>query len=413
MATTEKNKGDEDQPPHLPRLWRWGLLILVAIALLWGIYGHWHSYATARETQRHTSEFVPTVRTADAQREDGPQKLSLPGETQAFDSASLYARATGYIAERKADIGSRVKKGDLLMRISAPDLDAQLLQAQAQLAQAKAQLVQSRANLGLAQTTDKRTTTLAGQGYASRQDADNSTANVAVNQASIQVGQANVEAQNATVQRLKELISYERVTAPFDGVVTGRSIDVGDLVNADQGSGTALFTLAADDVLRVSVQVPQSAALALKDGLDAEIRVPEIPDRAFKGKVARSSVALNTGARTMLVQVDVPNDDHALRAGLYVTIVFDIPRQQPGVMIPDQALIFDSSGQHVAVMQQDGTVKMQPVTIYRDMGTTAELQSGLQGGEKLVLSPPATLADGAKVNVAQDQDKDQKQDKKQ
>ncbi len=399
MTTNPKKSDDKDEPPHVPGAVRWGGPILLVLLLAVGIWIHWHSYAKARETQKRTTEFVPTVHVAEAKRQDEPAKLSLPGETQAFDYAALYARATGYVAERRADIGSRVRKGELLVRIAAPDLDAQLLQAEAQLEQAKA-------NLGLARATNQRTTTLAGQGYASRQDADNSGANVSVNEASI-------KAQAATVQRLRELTSYERVVAPFDGVVTGRSVDVGDLVNADQGSGTALFTLAADDTLRVSTQVPQSAALALKDGLEAEIRVQEIPDHAFKGKVARSSVALSAGARTLLVQVDVPNEDHGLRPGLYVTVEFKIPRDKPGVTIPDQALIFDSSGEHVAVLQDDGTVKMRPVSIYRDMGTTAELRTGLQGGEKLVLSPPANLADGGKVTVAQDDNKDQNQDKKQ
>ena len=395
MTTNPQKTDDKDEPPRVPPAVRWGGPVLLVLLLAIGIYIHWHSYAKARETQDRTNQFVPTVHVAQAERQDGPTKLALPGETQAFDYAALYARATGYIAERRVDIGSRVKKGDLLLRISAPDLDAQLLQAEAQLTQAKA-------NLGLAHATDKRTTTLANQGYASKQDADNTGANVAVNEATI-------KAQEATVQRLRELTSYERIIAPFDGVVTGRSVDVGDLVNADQGSGTALFTLASDDVLRVAVQVPQSAALSLKDGLEAEIRVPELPDHPFKGKVARSSVALNAGARTLLVQVDVQNGDHTLRPGLYVTVSFEIPRDKPGVSIPDQALIFDSSGEHVAVVQDDNTVKMRPVTIYRDTGTKAELQKGLDGGEKLVLSPPANLADGGKVNVAQDQNQDKKQ----
>lgn len=417
----QQDKREEAPRPRLHWAVRWGAPLVLLVLLLWGAWGHYQTYAAARETQRQTIDFVPTVHVGIAKRESGPTKITLPGQTQAFDFATIYARATGYIAERRVDIGSRVYKGDLLVRISAPDLDAQLLQAEAQLGQARAamvqaqaQLAQSKANVALAHVTNARTSALAGQGYASKQDADNARANVAVQsanvsaaEAAVQVSEANIQAQQATVDRLRELTGYERVTAPFDGVITARNVDVGDLVNADQGNGAAMFNIMQDDVLRIAVQMPQSDAIPVHDGLEAGLTVPEIPGGTFYGQVARSSVALSDTTRTLLVQVDVPNPDHVLRPGLYVSVAFAIPRSHPTVVVPDEALIFNASGEHVAVVQPNDTVKIQKVSISRDFGTDAELRDGLRGGEKLVLNAPVDLADGGKVKVAPD--KPQKQ----
>jgi RND family efflux transporter MFP subunit len=389
------------------------VLVPIVLVIAWGIYGHWQRYAAAKATQRETIDFVPSVRVAKAKREAGPVKVTLPGETQSFDIASIYARATGYIAERHVDIGNRVKRGDLLLKISSPDLDAQLAQAGAQLEQTRASLIQtqaqvqqSQANVKLANTTNKRTSTLAGEGYASRQDADNSGANVQVQaatvaaaQAAVQVAQANVDAQIATVQRLQQLTAYEQVTAPFDGVVTTRNIDVGDLVSADVSGATPMFVVAHDDTLRVAVQVPQSEATALTDGVAAEITVPEMPGRTFHGAVTRSAVALSSTSRTLLLQVDLPNADHALHPGLFVGVTFEVPRDQPRVVVPDEALIFDPAGEQVAVVQPGDTISMRTVMILRDLGTEAELSDGLSGDEMLVLSAPADLVDGGKVKI--------------
>ena len=401
-------------PPPAPRR-RVLLFVLVPIVLLlgFGAYLHWRTYADAAETQQQQNDFVPQVRTSVARMIDSPVQLTLPGQTEAFDVANLYPRATGYVTDRRADIGSRVHRGDLLLRIDAPDLDQQLAQAQAQLGQnraaveqAKAQVESAQANTKLADVTKYRETTLAGQGWETRQNADNATANFSVQKAGIDnavagvaVAVANLKAQQATVDRLQALKAFEEIKAPFDGVITRRNVDNGDLLTQDSLSGNPMFTVARDDLLRIAVYVPQSSAVGIHEGLEAQVTVPEMPGRIFKGHVARSSVALQSDSRSMLVEVDVPNPNGQLRPGLFVNVAFAVPRQAPGVVVPDEALVFNAGGLQVATVQPDGTVRFLKVAVYRDFGTTAELREGLQGGENLVLSPPADLVDGSKVRV--------------
>ncbi len=406
---------DANQTPPPPRK-RVLLYVLVPVLLLLGLGGylHWRTYAAAAETQQQQESFVPEVRTTTAQRVDSPVQLTLPGQTEAFDVANLYPRATGYVAERRVDIGSRVHAGDLLLRIAAPDLDQQLAQAQAQLgqnraavSQAQAQLLSAQANTKLANMTKFRETTLAKQGWETKQNADNATANFSVQsagianaEAGVAVAVANLKAQQAMVDRLRALTAFEQVKAPFDGVITARNVDTGDLLTQDSLGGNPMFTIARDDVLRIAVYVPQSSAIGIRDGLRAQVVVPEMPGRTFEGTVARSAVALQAASRSMLTEVDVPNPHGELRPGLFVNVAFAIPRRAPGIVVPDEALVFNAGGLQVAMVEPDSTVRFQKVSIYRDFGTTAELREGLQGGESLVLSPPAELADGDKVRLA-------------
>jgi len=406
---------DTDRTTPPPPRKRAFAYVLVPVALLVGLgsYLHWRTYADAAETQKEQEEFVPQVRTTVAKRVDSPVQLTLPGQTEAFDVANLYPRATGYVAERRVDIGSRVRAGDLLLRIAAPDLDQQLAQAQAQLGQnqaavlqAQAQVLSAEANTRLADITKYRETTLAGQGWETRQNADNATANLSVQtagianaKAGVAVALANVKAQQATVDRLVALTAFEQIKAPFDGVITARNVDTGDLLTQDSLGGNPMFSIARDNVLRIAVYVPQSSAIGIHDGLEAQVTVPEMPGRIFKGRVARSSVALQSASRSMLTEVDVANPDGELRPGLFVNVAFAVPRQAPGIVVPDEALVFNAGGLQVAMVQPDNTIRFQKVSVYRDFGTTAELHDGLQGGENLVMSPPTELADGSKVRV--------------
>jgi HlyD family secretion protein len=215
------------------------------------------------------------------------------------------------------------------------------------------------------------------------------------------VAEASIRAQEATVRRLRQMTQFERVEAPFQGVITARNIDNGDLVKADDNSGgTPLFAIQRDDIVRVQVNVPQSGAVGLQDGLPAEVRVPELPGRTFEGKVSRNSVALDAASRTMLAEVDVPNPDGALRPGFYVDVQFGIPRPVPTVLIPADALLFNADGLRVATVDDAGRVHLRKVSIYRDYGTKLELREGLQGGERVALSPPADIAEGQQVKVA-------------
>lgn len=398
-------------PPPRPRVFVFAVLFVVCL-LGYGAFKHWQTYEAATATQDETANFVPEVQTISAKLDGDPIKLTLPGQTEPFDTATIYPRATGYIAERHVDIGSRVKKGDVLVRIASPDLDQQLEQAKAQLTQttaalgqANAALDQAKANLALANVTFKRTDQMTQKGYETVQNNDNQRTQVQTQQASVEtaqagikVAEANVQAQQATVDRLVALTAFEKVVAPFDGVITTRGVDVGDLVNADSKTGTALFTVAADKVLRVTVHVPQADAFAIKDGLMADVTLPQKPNEPFSGKIARSSVALLNSARTLDTEVDVDNPDGALKPGAFVNVTFNLPRIHPNVVLPAETLIFNQNGLQVAVVQ-DNEVHLQNIEIYRDFGKTVELQKGLSGGEAVIISPPTDLAEHSKVKV--------------
>ncbi len=422
LAPEQREEGgdgrDETSKPGMPSRWIFvGVLVVIGLALAWGIYSHHQTDSAAATTQQHQADAIPNVRVVAAKAENGPVELTLPGETQPFATANIYARATGYITERRVDIGSRVKKGDLLVHISAPDLDQQLEsaiatlgQVDAALLQANANVSQSEANLNLAKVNLQRAQALVGQGFETLQNRDQlqanqiaQGANVDAARAGVKVAEANVKAQQANIDRLKALTAFENVRAPFDGVVTVRNVDLGTLVNADSSTGTAMFTVDEDDVLRVLVQVPQNSSLGIRDGLQARISVPQMPGRTFIGTVSRSSSALQSTARTLTVEVDVPNEAGVLRSGLYAYISLDIPRTHPDVVLPAETLIFDQSGTRVAVVGDGDKVRMVPIDIRRDFGTAIEVDKGPKGDDRVILSPPATLKDGDKVKVEEEE----------
>jgi len=413
MADRDSAATDHVHPPaRSGRVWL-ALLVLAGTGLLG--YRLWPDASRAASPPHSTAAKPPQVRVAKAVEASGPLTLTQTGTTQAFDTANLYPRATGYIVERKIDIGSHVKRGDLLFRISAPDLDQQLVQAQAQVVQLQAALIQARAmvdqadaNRHLADANNRRTSTLAGTGAETRQNADTSqagvltqTANVDAAKAAVKVAEANIAAQEAQVARLTVLTGFEEIRAPFDGVVTARNNDVGDAVTADTNTGLPLLTLNRDDVLRMAVNVPLYAADGVRDGLNARIEVAQIPGKIFPGRVSRSSTTLLSSARTLVTQVDIPNPDAVLRPGLYITITLEIPRVTPAVTVPSDALIFDQNGTRVATVETeaDGSTvaRLRPVTIFRQTRTALELRSGLAGGERVVVGPPASLRDGDRV----------------
>ncbi len=410
-----QDKDEQEPPPPAPPR-RYGFYVAIPLVLLigWGVYNHWQQSNSASTTLSQSQHEVPEVEVAKAKKTADVAATSLPGQTVAFASADLYARATGYIGQRYVDIGSRVRKGDLLLKIAAPDLDQQLEQAQAQLGQIQAQLTQAQASLKQAQATSKnaqinsaRSQILAAEGWGTVQDRDTqvtnfnvSTQSVGSAQAGIGVAVANVRAQQATVDRLVALVGFENVVAPFDGVITQRNVDIGTLVQSDTNSGTTLLHIDQDDVLRCQVYVPQSQFVGIHVGLPAHVTVPELPGQVFKAVVSRFSTSLAQNSRSELVEVDIDNRDHRLSSGLFVTVSFDVQRPEPLVVIPDAALIFDAAGLHVAVL--DGNkVSMHPVVINRDTGTEAELGHGLQGGEQVIVNPPTDLVQGQTVHLKQ------------
>jgi RND family efflux transporter MFP subunit len=368
----------------------------LAVLLIFGGIAHYRTHDAAMAALAARQHAVPKVRVEPVKVTTSPRDLSLPGTTSAFEAATIYARQSGYVARRLVDIGSQVKAGDVLAIIAAPEIDDQLNQARAQLLQMQAALKQAEASRTLAQATESRTATLVAQGWQSRQQGDTDRANLQTQTAGVGVAQANIAAQQAQVARLEKEQAYERVVAPFDGVITQRSIDTGSLVTADSTSGSSMFQIARTNVLRVQVYVPQDAALGLKEGVAATVQVAEIPGRVFTGRVARTAEALQAGTRTLLAEVDVDNQDGALTAGLYCTVKFEVPRADPVIQIPAEALIFNRDGTQVAVFE-DGKARIRKVSIAEDDGDHLAVATGLNPGDRVIVSLPVDLTDGAPV----------------
>jgi RND family efflux transporter MFP subunit len=324
--------------------------------------------------------------------------VTLPATTLGFETANIYGRASGYITKRLVDIGSRVKAGDLMVEVTAPELDHQIAQAEANLAQARATLAQTEANRDLARVTAERSATLAPQGAASRQQADNDRLAHRAQQQAAVAQEATAKAQEAQLMVLRQQKIYQQVVAPFDGVVTQRNIDIGSLVQADAAGGTPLFALVHSAVIRVQLYVSQDQAFGLGPGAAAVVRVPEIPGHAFPGTVTRIADALQPGTRTLLTEIDVANDDGTLRPGIYCTVELKIPRRTTSLIVPSAAVIFNQAGLQVAVVD-NGTVHLRKIEVVRDLGTEVEASDGIANGEKVILNPKVSLLDGSRVRV--------------
>jgi RND family efflux transporter MFP subunit len=381
---------------------RYGGVLFGGIALLLllgGIgAGGWRHFQADRAvaiTAQQARSFVPEVRVAAVRASDRKISVTLPATTTAFEAANIFARTSGYIEKRYVDIGDRVKAGALLVEITAPELDHQIAQAQATLAQNQSTLQQTQASRELAEVTNARDSKLVTQGWLTLQQGDNDRLTLKAQQAAVGVAQANIAAQEAQIRVLQQEKAYQRVVAPFDGVITQRNIDNGSLVTS---GSTFMFTLMHSDVIRTQVFVPQDEAFGLGPGVDAVIRVPEIPDRSFPGKVTRIASALQPGSRTLLTEIDVPNPDGALSPGIYCTVELLIPRKTPSMIIPGDAVVFDQNGLHVAVVR-DGTAHLQKITIARDFGTEVEVRDGVKPGDQVILNPMVNLAEGARVAV--------------
>jgi RND family efflux transporter MFP subunit len=360
-----------------------------------GGFRHYQAARAAAATTQRIRTFVPEVRVAAVRASDSKMTISLPATTTAFEAANIFARTSGYIEKRYVDIGDRVKAGDLLAEIIAPELDHQIVQARATLEQNKSTLQQTQASRELADVTNARDSKLVTQGWLTKQQGDNDRLTLQAQQAAVGVAQSNIAAQEAQIRILEQEKAYQRVVAPFDGVITQRNIDNGSLV---QSGATFMFTLMHPDVIRTQAYVPQDEAVGVMPGVDAVVHVPEIPDRSFPGKVTRIASALQPGSRTLLTEVDVPNPDGALSPGIYCTVELLIPRKTPSMIIPATAVVFDENGLHVAVVE-NGTAHLQKITIARDFGKEVEVHDGVKEGDQVILDPTATLTEGSKVAV--------------
>jgi RND family efflux transporter MFP subunit len=327
------------------------------------------------------------------------QDLVLPGETAAWYETTIYARVNGYVAKWLVDIGDRVTKGQVLATIETPELDAELQAARAQLKTSEAQVQARKAEAEFSKTTNERWRD-SPKGVVSEQERESKKADYESAEARVLAAKAQVASDQSKVDQFSALTEFRQVKAPFDGTVTERKIDVGNLVTAGSGSTTTpLYRMAQTDPLRIFVNVPQSASGELMNaGVPAEIRAAGAVGGAFTGKIARSSESLNAQARTMRVEVDMPNATHALVPGMYVNVAFQLP-SRGSVEVPAAALIFRAGGTQVAHVDADGKVQFQNVVIARDNGSLVELSSGVQPGDRLVLNISSQIATGQVVAV--------------
>src|SRR5216684_6706707 len=396
---TQPSSGEPDRRSGSGRrLLCLGALLLLLGGLAAGVWRHYALHLEVTAAAEQHRDFVPTVRVEAVRASANTMAVTLPATTNAFQAADIFARASGYITERDVDIGSRVKAGDLLAAITAPELDHQIVQAEANLAQAKASRRQTKANRELARVTWGRDSVLVKQGWATQQQGDTDRLNYTAQQQAKQVNDAAIRSQEAQLLVLRQQKAYQQVVAAFDGIVTRRNVDVGSLVQADATSGTFMLTLTQSDVMRIRLYVPQDAAIGVKPGVDAVVRVPEIPDHTFPGQVARIADALDPATRTLMTEIDVPNPDGELSPGLYCTVELRVPRKTPSLIVPAGAIVFDRDGLHVLVVE-DGIAHSRKIIEIRDLGTEVEVSEGVKQGDQVVLSPPVDLEDGSKVKV--------------
>jgi len=397
---------NEHETERKPRRWGgWalglGVLVLLTAALAFGAQGY---YARSREvaaTAAQLRDFVPQVRVATVEASDSVVLVNLPATTAAYQSVNMFARASGYIETREADIGDHVKQGQLLAKISVPELDDQISQAEATLVQLQAALKQAQANADLAQTTWDRDKPLVNEGWDTKQQGTIDAQTLKAQEAAVGVAQANVNAQQQQLRVLTQQQDYQQVVAPFDGVITQRNIDVGSLVQADSTSGTFMFSIMQADIIRAQVFVPQGEAFGLVPGVKATLEVPEIPGRTFPGTVTRIADALQPGTLTLLTEIDIPNPDGALTPGSYCTVELQIPRKIPSFSVSADAIIFNANGLQVAVVE-NGIAHIRKISVARDLGTTVEVRDGVKQGDLVILNPPIELVEGSKVQVSPD-----------
>jgi RND family efflux transporter MFP subunit len=375
------------------------LLILLS-AVGYGVWRHYQLHAEVIATAEQARDFVPSVLTAPVRASAPTLSVIWPASTQAFAAAEIFARATGYIDKRNVDIGDHVKQGDLLAELAVPELDDQISQNEATLTQLRSALDQAQANLKLAQVTWDRDRPLVGEGWATQQQGTVDVQTLKADDAAVNVARANVGAQENLLKTLRQDRSYALVTAPFNGVITQRNVDIGSLVQGNANTGTFMFEVMQRDVIRVFVYVPQDEAFGVAPGVDAVVRVPEMPNREFPGKVTRIADALQSGTRTLLTEIDIPNPDDALPPGVYCTVELKIPRKTPSLIVPAGAIVFNSEGLNVWVVE-DGVAHVHKVTVARDLGATVDVSAGVKEGDQVILNPPVDLTEGHKVKIRQ------------
>jgi RND family efflux transporter MFP subunit len=373
--------------------------LAVAFVVVHQIKGREESSLASTTATR--SEEAPPVEVIKVGLAPPTQLLTLPGETRGWYTSSIYARVSGYVAKWIVDIGDRVTKDQVLATIDTPELDAQLEAAQAQLKASDAEVKVREADAEFAKTTFERWQG-SPRGVVSEQEREDKKARYAVAIAQLNAARARVSLDQANVDRLTFLTHFKHVTAPYEGVITERRVDIGDLVTAGSTANTTLlYGIAQSEKIRVFANVPQTVSADVGEGTEAQVTVSEHPGRIFTGKVTRTSKSIDPRARTLRVEVDLPNADLALLPGMYVQVAFHLAPTS-FVQVPASALLFRTAGPQVALIGPNGTVKFQDVTIARDNGNFVEIASGLSAGDTVALNISNQIANGDHVVVRED-----------
>jgi RND family efflux transporter MFP subunit len=361
-------------------------LVIVAAIVIAGVVPRLRAKAEVRTETDNLA--VPAVNVIHPKRGSPQQEIVLPGNIQAFIDAPIYARTNGYLQSWYFDIGARVRKGQLLAIIDTPEVDQQLQQARADLNTAQA-------NLRLSQITNDRYEGLKNTDSVAQQDVDNARGDFAAKKATVDSAAYNVK-------RLEDLQSFTKVYAPFDGVITARNTDIGQLIDSGSASpAKELFHVAATRTLRVFINVPQQYSVAAKPGLSADLTLAQFPGRKFQGKLVRTANAIDLASRTLLVEVDVDNTTGELLPGAFTEVHLKIPADIPTFILPVNTLIFRAQGLQVAAVENNNTAKLLSIVLGRDFGAEVEVVSGLTGQESIIASPPDSIIDGEQVRLAQ------------
>jgi RND family efflux transporter MFP subunit len=383
------------------RILRMAAVLVIALGLGF-LFVHFQKSETETKLAAATSESAaepPTVSVVKVNRTEAIQTLTLPGETAAWDETTIYSRVNGYVSKWFVDIGDHVKAGQSLAAIDTPELDAELLAAKAKLNAAIAQVAVRQAQVDFAQTTEQRWRD-SPKGVVSDQERADKSAGKAEAVAEFKAAEAQVALQQAEVDRLTVLSGFKDVKAPFDGTITQRRIDIGDLVTAGSTTNTSsLYRLSRNNPMRVFVHVPQSVAgQIIQDGATVEITNADDPTLHLRGQVARSAKAIEPASRTMRVEIDVPNPSETLVPGMYVQTTFKF-KGISAIQVPAAALIFRTNGPQVAVVDANGAVTFKDVTIASDDGSVVAIGSGLESGDRVALNLSSQIVAGAKVNA--------------
>jgi RND family efflux transporter MFP subunit len=389
----ERNEGERLSPSERPALARpakhgvlvaFVVLLILAVAVAAGVVPRWRARAALRSETYDLA--IPSVTTIHPKLGAPQTEIVLPGNIQAFTDSPIYARTNGYLKNWYADIGTRVKKGQLLADIETPEVDQQLDQARADLNTAQA-------NYRLSQITASRYQDLLKTDAVSKQDVDNANGD-------FEAKKAMVASALSNEKRLEQLQSFEKIYAPFDGVITARNTDVGHLINSGAGGpATELFHIAALGKLRVYINVPQQDSLSARPGLIADLTFQQFPGRKFKGNLVRTADSIDPASRTLLVEVDVDNPTRELLPGSYAEVHLQVPAGNPAFILPVSTLIFRSRGLQVATVDANNRAALRDITLGRDLGNEVEVVSGISAADSIIETPPDSLVSGETVRV--------------